>query len=354
MSYLFTNPQLKRWKTLFWISFFLNVVLGVALYIGDNEKPLPAEHPAEPALAHAEAPAAAKEPERPAGPAVGEAIPVWLTITDNFYNAFATDPDIARLAVRFDFPRLAEILSVHVSRILIWDLALNREVMKGDTLSFVFRMIPADELKQRDDMPDSLEVLAVSYFSNRYNKFIDLYAYRPASEKYHKYYYGDGQMSEKRMKPPPIREQAGVITLFDDRPPKHEGVDFKAPTGTPVYATFDGRVTRTDWQVRFNGYSVEITARNGVHTAKYLHLSERLVEHGQEVRQGDVIAKSGNTGKASLPHLHYQVSVGTKGKLLDPFKYHETYHDYLKGDELRKFQEMVVDYKKLLKKVVDG
>ncbi len=355
MSYLFTNPQVKRWKTLFWISFFINLVLAAALFFGVNEKPLPAERPAENSPSHAESPEAPPPlPVKPAGPAVGENIPVWLTITDNFYNAFAADPDIARLSTHFDFPRLAEILSVHVSRILLWDLALRKDVMKGDTLSFVFRMIPADELKQREDMPDSLEVLAVSYFSNRYNKFIDLYAYRAASEKYHKFYYGDGQMVERRIKNAPIRDHIGVITLFDDHSPKHDGVDFKAPTGTPVYATFDGRVTRTNWQTRFNGYSIELTSRNGVHVAKYLHLSETLVDQGKEVKAGDLIGRSGNTGKAAGPHLHYQVNVGAKGKLLDPFKYHDPHNDYLKGDELKKFQEMVVDQKKILKKVVDG
>lgn len=355
MTYLFTNPQVKRWKTLFLISFLFNCFLVVALYVetGGKDEPVPTA----PADTGGVAPVHASPPpakESLAGPTVGAPLPVWLTVTDNFYNAFTADKDIARYAAHFDFPRLAEILSVYVSRVLMWDLVLHKDVMKGDTLSFVFRVVPADEMKQREDMPDPVEILAVSYFSNRYNKFIDLFSHHTASKKRRDFSYADGRLLERLLKNPPIRDHVAVITLFDEHPPRHEGVDFKAPTGTPVYATFDGRVTRADWQTRFNGYSLEITAKNGALVAKYLHLAERIADEGQEVRTGDIIARSGSTGKAAVPHLHYQINAGVRGKALDPFKHHETFFEYLKGDELRKFQETVVDYKKILKKVIDG
>ncbi|HNT27744.1 MAG TPA: M23 family metallopeptidase [bacterium] len=356
MTYLFTNPQVKRWKTLFFISFLFNCFLVVALYVeaGEEEQDRLSDPPAD--TIGVVAPQAESLPakERSAGPVVGEPIPVWLTITENFYNAFTADKDIARHAEHFDFPRLAEILSVYVSRVLMWDLILHKDVMKGDTLSFVFRMVPAEEMKQREDMPDPVEILAVSYFSNRYNKFIDLFSYYAASKKRRNFYCADGRLLERVLKNPPIRDHVAVITLFDEYPPKHEGVDFKAPTGTPVYATFDGRITRADWQTRFNGYSLELTAKNGALVAKYLHLAERMADEGQEIKAGEIIAKSGSTGKAAVPHLHYQINAGIRGKALDPFKHHETYFEYLKGDELRKFQETVVDYKRILKKVVGG
>lgn len=352
---MFTNPQVKRWKTLFLISFLFNCFLVVALYVETGGKDEPAsDSTADPAGAVPQQAAPLPAKEHSTGPAVGEPIPVWLTVTDNFYNAFTADKDIVRYASLFDFPRLAELLSVYISRVLMWDLVLYKDVMKGDTLSFVFRMVPAEEMKQREDMPDPVEILAVSYFSNRYNKFIDIFSYHAASKKHRNFYYADGRLLERLLKNPPIRDHIAVITLFDEHPPKHEGVDFKVPTGTPVYATFDGRITRADWQTRFNGYSLEITAKNSALVAKYLHLAERLAEEGQEVKTGDIIAKSGSTGKAAVPHLHYQINAGPRGKALDPFKQHETLFEYLKGDELRKFQETAVDYKRILKKVVDG
>ena len=346
MSYLFVNPEVKRWKTLFWISFFLNIVLLIALVVARydslapktavEQSPLPADtHPV---------PVTVPTDARREDPAIGEKIPVRLTISDNFYRAFTTDSTLAHYANLYDFPRLAEILSVQISRLLMWDLILRKEVLKGDTLSFVFRMIPAEELKMRGDMPDSLEVLAVSYFSQRLNKFIDLYSFRPASSLYSRFFYSDGRSLEKRLKNAPLRDYVQITSFRDEYSLQPSGIAFKTPTGTPVYATFDGRVSRTNWQIRFNGYSIEIIAKNGRQAARYLHLSEVFVSPGHEVKTGELIGKSGNTGKAPFPHLYYEVGlVGETKRLLDLFSFHDASYEYLKDDDLRKFQESVVD-----------
>ncbi len=356
MTYLFTNPEVKRWKRLFWISFFLNVVFVTAFITARYDRPVspkdvapaPSGEPAAPLVQPATA------ASDPAGPPVGEKIPVWLTVSDNFYKTFTGDPALARYAEHYDFPRLAEILSVQIGRLLMWDLLLRKEILQGDTLSFVFRMIPPDELKVREDMPDSLEVLAVSYFSQRLNKFIDLYAFRPSGSPYPRFFYGDGRSLERRLKNAPLRDYVQVTGFRDDRTLQPVGVDFKTPTGTPVYATFDGRVARTNWQTRFNGYSIEIVSKNGVHAARFLHLSEVLISQGHEVKTGDLIGKSGNTGKVPFPLLHYEVStLGASARLLDPFAFHDAFYEYLQGEDLRKMQETAVDYRALLKKVVD-
>ncbi len=85
----------------------------------------------------------------------------------------------------------------------------------------------------------------------------------------------------------------------------HEGMDFAADTGTPVYATGDARVTTAGWH---SGYGNVIVLDHGYrYTTRYAHLSKILVSPGQQVKRGDLIGKVGNTGKSTGSHLHYEV-----------------------------------------------
>lgn len=85
----------------------------------------------------------------------------------------------------------------------------------------------------------------------------------------------------------------------------HEGMDFSAPVGTPVYATGDGKVVAADWN---SGYGKMIEIDHGYrYRTRYAHLSDMLVRPGQSVRRGDLIGRVGNTGKSTGPHLHYEV-----------------------------------------------
>lgn len=87
----------------------------------------------------------------------------------------------------------------------------------------------------------------------------------------------------------------------------HEGMDFACDVGTPVYATADGVVAEADWQ---SGYGKKIDIKHGFgYTTHYAHLSEYKVKSGQAVKRGDLIALSGNTGKSTGPHVHYEVRV---------------------------------------------
>lgn len=85
----------------------------------------------------------------------------------------------------------------------------------------------------------------------------------------------------------------------------HRGLDFSAPMGSDVRATGDGIVEAVQQQRGF-GRVIKIDHGNGVVTV-YAHLSEQLVEKGVAVKRGQVIAKSGNTGRSSAPHLHYEI-----------------------------------------------
>ena len=94
----------------------------------------------------------------------------------------------------------------------------------------------------------------------------------------------------------------------------HNGVDFAMPRGTPVMSTGNGRVTRVAFQ-RYAGNYIVID-EFGPFSTRYLHLSKVLVHKGQHVARGQVIGLSGNTGRSTGPHLHYELHI--KGKPVNP------------------------------------
>lgn len=97
----------------------------------------------------------------------------------------------------------------------------------------------------------------------------------------------------------------------------HEGVDLNAWYGTPVKATKDGTVTFAGWRGGL-GWAVEIKHEEGFVTL-YAHNSRLLVKKGDLVKAGDVIARSGSTGRSTGPHVHYEILLN--GKPVDPMKY---------------------------------
>lgn len=99
---------------------------------------------------------------------------------------------------------------------------------------------------------------------------------------------------------------------------KHEGMDFAAAEGTAVYATGKGKILFAGWK---NGYGNCIDVDHGYnYTTRYGHLSEIMVQEGQEVQRGEQIGKVGNTGKSTGPHLHYEVRY--KGEAIDPVNFY--------------------------------
>ena len=92
----------------------------------------------------------------------------------------------------------------------------------------------------------------------------------------------------------------------------HKGVDFAAPTGTPIMAAGTGVVRKARWFGSFGKY-VRIAHANGYETA-YAHLSRIApgVREGARVRQGQIIGRVGTTGRSTGPHLHYEVMAGKR------------------------------------------
>lgn len=97
----------------------------------------------------------------------------------------------------------------------------------------------------------------------------------------------------------------------------HTGIDISAPVGTPVHVTADGVVVSAGWS---NGYGklVVVDHGNGFQTY-YAHLSQFSAVPGEEVSRGQVIAYSGATGRATGPHIHYEVRLA--GTPINPYRY---------------------------------
>ncbi|MDB5229286.1 MAG: family metallopeptidase [Chitinophagaceae bacterium] len=99
---------------------------------------------------------------------------------------------------------------------------------------------------------------------------------------------------------------------------RHEGLDFAAPIGTPIYATADGRVA--DIVYSSGGYGNHVIVDHGYgYETLYGHMSRMKARRGQYVKRGEVIGYVGSTGKSTGPHCHYEVHRG--GKAVDPVYY---------------------------------
>ncbi len=108
------------------------------------------------------------------------------------------------------------------------------------------------------------------------------------------------------------------IDPFDGKRRFHYGQDFSVPAGTPIYATADGVVQQARYRGGF-GKTVKLNNGNGYSTI-FAHLSNIAVKYGQSVKRGDIVGYSGNTGRTTGPHLHYEVHYyGTPQNPLDYF-----------------------------------
>lgn len=107
----------------------------------------------------------------------------------------------------------------------------------------------------------------------------------------------------------------GLQRVLNGKPKNpHRGMDFRAPTGTAIEAVADGRVILTEFHY-YAGNSMYIDHGNGV-ISLYFHLSKFEVSKGEVVKRGQIIGRSGSTGRATGPHLHLSISV--QGQLVDP------------------------------------
>ncbi len=123
----------------------------------------------------------------------------------------------------------------------------------------------------------------------------------------------------------------------------HKGIDFAAPTGTPIYASGDGRIAKAG---RFSSYGnyVRVRHRSDLETA-YAHMSRIApgIRPGVRVKQGQLIGYVGTTGRSTGPHLHYEVLVNNKQ--VNPRGINLPIGHALAGRDLKKFKAFISDIK---------
>ncbi|MEC7864031.1 MAG: peptidoglycan DD-metalloendopeptidase family protein [Bacteroidota bacterium] len=114
----------------------------------------------------------------------------------------------------------------------------------------------------------------------------------------------------------------------------HAGMDFSAKTGTPIYATGDGKIFKVRKSRRGYGNHVIIDHGFGYKTL-YAHMSKYIVRRGEKVKRGDVIGYVGSSGTSVAPHLHYEVHYN--GKKINPVNF---YYNDLTPDQYEKMLEI--------------
>jgi len=219
-------------------------------------------------------------------------------------------------------------VAAHFARIFMWDLDLRRDVVPGDQMTVLWRRTEADEI----------EIGSAHYTSQRLGRVLRAYRFRGPDDQYSSYWDAEGVEVARRLKASPLRDYQQITALLKDRP-THQGMDFKTPVGTPVYAPRAGMVSRVDWRLKGNGRCLELRFEDGV-TAKFLHLSAVKVGRQSAVRAGQIVALTGNTGRSTAPHLHYQLNRGRR--TLDPVNYHGSSRRRLGGAALDDFKGEIV------------
>jgi len=231
-----------------------------------------------------------------------------------------------------------DALSSVYTRLFVWDLDLRRDMQKGDSVAVVWR-------KGADGFP---EIAAASLQSKKLGRTLTAFRWKSPQDPYPSYWYLDGTEAPLRLREGPLSQYEQITSLLKDRP-THKGMDFKTPVGTEVKVPRAGKVTRVNWNWTANGNCIEVLFEDGV-LAKFLHLSENRVTEGQRVSAGQVIALTGNTGRSTAPHLHYQLDRGDT--TLDPLDYHGTDRRSLSPEQVAALKRDVATFERMLNEPV--
>ena len=212
-----------------------------------------------------------------------------------------------------DAAHIPDAVAIQMADIFGTDIDFHRELRRGDTFSVIYEALTADG-EPITWGQSSGRVLAAEFVNNG-KTFTAMWFKDPAVAGGRGGYFDlEGQSKRRAFLASPM-EFSRVTSRFAMRfHPilktwrRHNGVDFGAPTGTPVRTVGDGIVEFAGWQ---NGYGKVITIKHGNNRSTvYAHLSRIDVRPGQRVEQGARIGAVGSTGWATGPHLHYEVKVG--------------------------------------------
>lgn len=223
-------------------------------------------------------------------------------------------------------------------RMYSWSVDFQRDLQKGDSLEIMY-----DNYQTPDGyVAKTGKILYANLTLN--GKKIPLYRFEKKDGNVD-YYKPDGRNIKKTLMKTPV-DGARVSSGYGMRRhpilgynKMHKGVDFAAPTGTPIYAAGDGVIERAS---RFGAYGhyVRIRHNSSLKTAyAHLHRYAKGMGPGKRVKQGDIIGYVGSTGRSTGPHLHYEVI--KNGRQVNPNSINLPVGDKLAGKELRAFKSQM-------------
>lgn len=233
-------------------------------------------------------------------------------------------------------------IAFDLADVFAWDLDFYSDVQKGD------RVLALVDVRRRESTGGPGEFIGYGALHGA--------VYDGQVGRFSAYHYNDGFYDEtghslrKEFLKSPLK-YAHVTSKFGSRKHpvlgytrQHQGVDFQASVGTPVWAVGDGKVTFAGWQ---GGYGKFVTVRhpNGYETA-YAHLSAINVRVGQHIAQKAVVGMSGNTGLSSGPHLHFGLKLG--GTFINPFSLKPVRVEPLAQEEMPRFKQAIDGVQKRL------
>ena len=205
---------------------------------------------------------------------------------------------------------IPDAVATQLAEIFATDIDFRRELKKGATFSVVYEALTADGEPVTWANSGAGRVLAAEFVNK--NQTYSAMWFKDGEGK-GSYFGLDGQSKQRSFLSSPL-EFSRVTSGFAMRMhpifntwKQHNGVDYGAPSGTPVRTIGDGVVEFAGWQ---NGYgNVVHIKHHGELTTVYAHLSRVDVAKGAKVAQGDTIGAVGQTGWATGPHLHFEVKI---------------------------------------------
>jgi murein DD-endopeptidase MepM/ murein hydrolase activator NlpD len=221
-------------------------------------------------------------------------------------------------------------------RIYSYDVDFQRKVQPGDSFEVLYA--GEDEQPTADSRND---VLFASLTVGGETK--KLYRFQSPDDGIVDYYDETGKSAKKFLVRKPVTTGIMRSGFGVRRHPilgyvkMHTGVDWAAPSGTPVYASGNGVVEKAGWESGYGKY-IRIRHTNGYETA-YGHMSAyaRGIDEGVHVRQGQVIGFVGSTGLSTGSHLHYEILVN--GRFVDPMRVKLPRGRVLEGQMLAGFEK---------------
>ena len=203
---------------------------------------------------------------------------------------------------------LSDNLIMRFAQIFQWDVDFVLDIRPGDEFSIVFESLYLNGKKVEDG-----DILAATFVNQ--GKSFEALAYANRDNRL-EYFTPTGKNMRKAFLRAPL-EFSRISSNFNPRRRHplfktvipHRGIDYAAPTGTPVFASGDGKVIKAS-RTKANGKFIVISHGEQFVT-KYLHLSNfaNRIKKGKRVKQGQIIGYVGSTGYATGPHLHYEFLV---------------------------------------------